>query len=192
MLSKNQALLESGVVLHTFNLRIQELEAKGCKVQGHPQIHIQFKVSLGYIILCLRTEQSNRKQASDNKSLNKQKGPPSYWDRSRSGWRSFRAHVKTWPRPVWQQLVGRAFLLRPKLPALHHTQNSASSRAEVRMQKFCGVGCSSGTVLAVAMGLAVSTPRPPSRHRFRILFRDNSLALQADPGTQTLASLSVN
>lgn len=170
MLSKNQALLESGMVLHAFNLRIQELEAKGCKVQGHPQIHIQFKVSLGYIILRLRTEQSNRKQASDNKSLNKQKGPhltgtealllaltPAW-----SGWRSFRAHVKTWPRPVWQQLVGRAFLLRPKLPALHHTQNSASSRAEVRMQKFCGVGCSSGTVLAVAIGLAVSTPAHPA------------------------------
>lgn len=170
MLSKNQALLESGMVLHTFNLRIQELEVGGCKVQGHPQIHIQFKVSLGYIILCFRTEQSNRKQASNNKSLNKEKGPhltgtealllaltPAW-----SGWRSFRAHVKTWPRPVWQQLVGRAFLLRPKLPALHHTRDSASSRAEVRLQKFCSVGCSSGTVLAVVMGLAVSTPAHPA------------------------------
>jgi hypothetical protein len=37
-----------GIVIHTWNSSTHEMEAGVLEVQGHPRLHSEFRVSLGY------------------------------------------------------------------------------------------------------------------------------------------------
>lgn len=41
-------------MVHTYNTSTREARARELKVQGHPQLDLEFEVSLGYIVLCLK------------------------------------------------------------------------------------------------------------------------------------------
>jgi hypothetical protein len=43
------------MVVHIYNPSTQEMEVKEPEVQGHPCLHNDFKASLGFMRLCLKT-----------------------------------------------------------------------------------------------------------------------------------------
>lgn len=47
-LDSTPALHKMRVVLHTCNLRSQEVEAEESEISGHPWLQIKFEASLGY------------------------------------------------------------------------------------------------------------------------------------------------
>lgn len=54
------------VVKNTCDLRVPEVEAGGLEVYGHPSLHDDFKASLGYMRLCLKTKISQREGPNSN------------------------------------------------------------------------------------------------------------------------------
>jgi hypothetical protein len=49
------------VVVQASDPSIWEVEARGSGVQGHPWLHIEFEVSLGYTTSCLKKENKQKK-----------------------------------------------------------------------------------------------------------------------------------
>lgn len=54
---EQNTLREPGMVTHTCNLRTWEVEIGRSWVQSCPQLHSEFKASLGYLKPCLKTKQ---------------------------------------------------------------------------------------------------------------------------------------